>query len=186
MDDNGAEWEDAVNVSLTRTGHTASAAVQPTGRNAGVGVTNLLNLTTERSSILNLDAVIQICGMSITESLKNQQPHVAEQVRAFVKAKLFLKIKFVNYGDAMFQKAINCVMDQENVAHHKCGSFQMVYESTLNDALNQKQSLCEQAGGGIVRKTIALFKELGEELFTMEELCKLRRSETEREKKAFL
>jgi hypothetical protein len=120
-DDNGADWEEAVNVALTRNGHTASAAVQSTGRNAGVGVTNLSNLTTGRASILNLDAAIQIRGMSKTESLKNQQPHVAQQVRAFVKAELFRKIKFVN-NDAMFQKAIDWVMDQENVAHCQRGN----------------------------------------------------------------
>ena len=62
----------------------------------------------------------------------------------------------------------------------------MVYESTFNDALNQKRGSCEQAGGGIVRETIALFKESRKKLFTMEELvCKLRRLETEREKEAF-
>jgi hypothetical protein len=61
----------------------------------------------------------------------------------------------------------------------------MVYESTFNDALNQKRSSCEQAGGEIVRATIALFEELGKELFTMEELCKQRRSGTEREEEAF-
>ncbi len=141
-DNNGAEWEEAADISLTRTGHTASAAVQSTGRNAGVGVTNLPFLTTGRASILNLDAAIQIRGLSKTESLKNQQPHVAQRVRAIVKAELFRKIKFVN-NDAMFQKAIDLVMDQENVAHCQRGSFQMVYESTFNDALNQKRSSCE-------------------------------------------
>jgi hypothetical protein len=88
-DDNGAEWEEAVNVSLTRTGHRARAAVQPTYRNAILALTNLPNLTTGRASMLNLDAAIQICSMSKTVSLKNQQPHVAQRVRAFVKAKLF-------------------------------------------------------------------------------------------------
>jgi hypothetical protein len=62
-DDNGAEWEEAVDTSLTRTGHTAIAAVQSTGRNAGMVVTNLPNLTAGRASILNLDAAIQIRGM---------------------------------------------------------------------------------------------------------------------------
>ena len=71
------------------------------------------------------------------------------------------------------------------MAHRQCASFQMVYTSTFNDALNQKRSLYKQAGGGIVRETIALFKELGKELFTTEELCKLRRSDMEREKDAF-
>ncbi len=45
-----------------------------------VVVTNVPNLTTGRASILNLDAAIQIRGMSKMESLKNQQPHVAQLV----------------------------------------------------------------------------------------------------------
>jgi hypothetical protein len=155
------------------------------GRNAGVVETNQPNLSTAgRAPIMNLDAPMQICGMSKTESLKNQQPHMAQWVRAFVKAELFRKIKFVN-NDVMFQQAITWVMDQEHVAHQQRGNFQMVYESTFNHALNQKRSSREQAGGEIVRATIALFKESGKELFTMEELCKLRRSGTEREKEAF-
>jgi hypothetical protein len=39
-----AEWEEAVDMSLTRTGHTASTAVMSTSRNAGVVVTYLPNL----------------------------------------------------------------------------------------------------------------------------------------------
>ena len=37
----------------------------------------------------------------------------------------------------------------------------------------------------MVDKTIPNFKEQGKELFTIEDLCKLRRAETEREKEAF-
>jgi hypothetical protein len=45
----------------------------------------------------------------------------------------------------MFQRQlIDWVMDQENVAHRQRGSFQMVYESTFNDALNQTEFV--QAG----------------------------------------
>lgn len=169
-EDDGAEWdEDAVDTPSSRTGNKASAAVQSTSGN----------------SILNLDAPIQIRGMSKKESLRNQQPHVAHRVRAFVKAELFRKIKFVN-NDAMFQRAINQVMDRENVANHQRGRFQMIYESTFNDALNQKRSSCEQSAGDVVREFIVRFREVGREMFTMEELCTLRRSETEREKEAFL
>ena len=39
-----------------------------------------------------------------------------------LKAALFRRIKFVS-NDAMFQKAINWVMDQENVAHQQRGNF---------------------------------------------------------------
>ncbi|KAI2493383.1 hypothetical protein MHU86_21165 [Fragilaria crotonensis] len=76
-------------------------------------------------------------------------------------------------------------MDHENVPEQQRGHFQMLYESVFNEALNTKQSSCEQSGGKIVRDTIAKFKLTGEELFTMDELCKLRRATTERELQAF-
>jgi hypothetical protein len=47
-------------------------------------------------------------------------------------------------------------------------------------------SSCKQAGGKIVRESIATFQEQGkEEFFTIDELCKLRRATTKRERKAF-
>ena len=56
----------------------------------------------------------------------------------------------------------------------------------FNDSLNAKRSTCATAGRMIVvAKTIPAFKEQGKELFTIEELCKLRWSETEHEKEAF-
>jgi hypothetical protein len=52
--------------------------------------------------------------------------------------------------------------------------------------MNTKKSSCEQAGGKIVRESIAIFKDQGEEeFFTINQLCKLRRATTERERKAF-
>jgi hypothetical protein len=53
-------------------------------------------------------------------------------------------------------------------------------------SVNAKRSTCETAGRKIVvDNTMPEFQEKGKELFTMEELCKLRRAETEREKEAF-
>jgi hypothetical protein len=54
----------------------------------------------------------------------------------------------------------------------------------FNDALNTKRSACKQAGGKIVK--VAL-QSLGSDcfLFTVEELCTLRRSTTKREIHAF-
>ncbi len=63
--------------------------------------------------------------------------------------------------------------------------FQMSYETVFNEALNLKRSSCEQAGGKIVRKTIAKFEESGEDFFTIDEHTKLRRANTDRERKAF-
>jgi hypothetical protein len=85
----------------------------------------------------------------------------------------------------MLQQAMNLVMDHEKVQRHQsCLQFQLVYESVFNESLNAKRSsTCETAGRKIVvEKTMPLFKKEIKELFTVEDLCKLRRAETEFEK----
>ncbi len=59
----------------------------------------------------------------------------------------------------------------------------MLYEAVYNEALNTKRSSYEQAGGKIVMEALATMKP--DEFYTIEELCKLRRSTTRREKDAF-
>ena len=159
----------------TSTGHTARA-VQPI---AVVRTPNALAL-----SLREPDGMIHIRGMSRSESLKNRQKFVTQRVTTFVKSELFRKIKFIN-SDASFQKAFKLVMDHEDVSPRHRVNFQMTYETVFNEALNSKRSSCEQAGGKIVRKTIAKFEESGEDFFTIDELTKLRRANTDRERKAF-
>jgi hypothetical protein len=58
--------------------------------------------------------------------------------------------------------------------------------SSFKTALNQKQSRCELSGKKIVIKAInTVFKNRKEEFFTLDEFCKLRRTTTDRERKAF-
>ncbi len=85
----------------------------------------------------------------------------------------------------MFQLAFRLVIDFENVPPHMHLRFQMLYESAFNDALNTKRSSCEQAGKKIARKALAEFRERGEQFYTIDEFCKLRRATTEREQRAF-
>jgi hypothetical protein len=140
-------------------------------------------LTTPSSSgMQHLDKVI-VHVMTRKESLRNRQTHVATRVRAFVKNQLFRKVKFVN-NDLMIRKAMKVVMDHEDVAEAKRVNFHVLYESAFNEALNTKRSACEQAGGKIVIEAMATMNP-DEEFFTIEELCKLRKSTTEREMKAF-
>ena len=55
--------------------------------------------------------------------------------------------------------------------------YRVVYESVFNESLNAKRSTCETAGRIIVvDKTMPAFQEKGKELFTIEELCKLRQA----------
>ena len=61
----------------------------------------------------------------------------------------------------------------------------MLKSIVFNFALNSKQSTCETAGKKcVVDETLLKFKKEGT-LFTIEELCKLRRAETKRKKEAF-
>ena len=112
------------------------------------------------------------------------QKHVAFRVRLYVQNDLFRQVKFIN-NHRMLQTAMDMVMDHESVPENVRLKFQMLYESTFNVALNQKRSNCEQAGGKLVRKKMEEMKKNGEEFYTMEELCKLRRSGNEREQMAF-
>ena len=77
-------------------------------------------------------------------------------------------------------------MKHEKVPQEKRLLYWVIYESVFNETLNAKRSTCETAGRKIVvDETMPKFQEQeGKELFTMEELCKLRRAETEREKEA--
>ncbi|KAI2492752.1 hypothetical protein MHU86_21795 [Fragilaria crotonensis] len=159
----------------TSTGHTASA-VQP--------IPVVRTPTPADSSLLNIDGLLHIRGMSRSESLKCRQKFVTQRVNTFVKATLFRKIKFIN-TDNSFQRAMKLVMDHEDVPPQHRLNFQRTYESVFNEALNSKRSACEQSGGRIARKTIAEFETSGEAFFTMDEVSKLRRANTDRERKAF-
>ena len=129
--------------------------------------------------------IIVIRAMSKAEGQRNQERHIAERVKAFVINRLFRKIKFVT-NDAMVHEATTMIMDQEDVPQHKRFEFQTIYTWTFNFALNSKRSTCETAGKKcVVDETWPKFKKLGKKLFTIEELCKLRRAETEREQEAF-
>jgi hypothetical protein len=83
----------------------------------------------------------------------------------------------------MIQKAMKLVMKFENVVEHKKLEFHMLYETVFNEALNTKRSSCEQAGGKIVMEALTTMKT--DEFYRIDELCKLRRSTTRREKEAF-
>lgn len=122
-------------------------------------------------------------GLTRKESMEKRQPHMAERVRHYVKSFIFRRIKFVN-SDQMSQKALHLVMDHENVPTRNRETFYMLYDSVFNEALNTKRSSCEQAAGRIVRDSITKL-ENPDDFFTFEELCKLRRATTERERNAF-
>jgi hypothetical protein len=126
-EDDADEEENHEEMSTTRTGHTAGAAVRPANRNVGVVESSLSNQERREgaSIMLDLDRVIPIRGMSKSESLRIQQKHVANRIRVFVKTDIFRQIKFIK-SNAMFQKAITLVMDHENVPHNRRRQYQSI------------------------------------------------------------
>ena len=136
---------------------------------------------------LNLEGLVRVRGMSAKESStsENYQENIADRVTTYVRKHLFRVVKFIS-NEHMFGKAFKGVMDHECVADRDRVKFQMLYESVFNHALNSKRSTCEQAGKGIMLKELKRFGEEGIDMFSIEELQKMRRATTEREKKAFL
>ena len=162
---NQAEWADAGSRRTRSSGGGTSTS--PSGQRKKNG-----------ESIRGNDKrVIVIRAMSRAEGQRNQETHVAERVRSFVINRLFRKIKFVA-NDAMVNEAMTMIMDHENVPQQKRFKFQTIYTWTFNFALNSKRSTCETVGKKcVVDETWPKFKKLGKKLFTIEELCKLRRAE---------
>ena len=160
----------------TTTSHTATMSVQP--------IPVVRTQTAACPIPPDMDERIHFRGMSRSESLKCRQKFVTQRLNTFVKTDLFRKIKFVNSNTGL-KKAMKLLMDHEDVQPQHCLNFQRIYETAFSEALNTKRSACEQSAGKIVRKTIDDFEELGEESFTMDEVLKLRRATTERERKAF-
>jgi hypothetical protein len=134
------------------------------------------------SSEMDIGQIKLVHAYTRKESANLREEHVATRVRSFVKNVMFRTIKFVN-SEAMIDRAMETLYKFENVKEHKKLEFHRLYESVFNDALNTKRSACEQAGGKIVKDMLTMTDP--DELFTVEELCKLRRSITEREKQAF-
>jgi hypothetical protein len=81
----------------------------------------------------------ELRGVTRKESMEKRQPHVADRVRHYEKSVIFSRIKFVN-SDQMSHKALQLVMDHENVPTRNCEKFYMLYDSVFNEALNTKRS----------------------------------------------
>ena len=110
------------------------------------------------------------------------EKNVRQQITIFVKNNIFRKIKFIT-SQAAFTRAFRKVLLVETPKNPLV--FQLTYEKCFTKALNQKRSTCEQAGSQITRDAIKDFKNLGEEFFTFDKFCKLRRATSDREKRAF-
>jgi hypothetical protein len=102
-----------------------------------------------------------------------------------VKKVIFRKLKFVT-NDTLFWKAMKVVIEAEDPVEQN--RFVKVYKTCVLQSLNTKRSTCEQAGAKITRELlIAKNHPIGsrEPPYSVETLCKLRRSRTEYEREAF-
>ena len=143
--------------------------------------------TSSAGAAQNLEGLIRVRGMSAKESSMSEkhQENIADRVTTYVRKHMFRVVKFIS-NEHMFGKAFKEVMDHECVANRDRVKFQMLYESVFNHALNSKRSTCEQAGKNIMMRELKQFKEDRMDVFSIDELQKMRRASTEREKKAFL
>ena len=111
------------------------------------------------------------------------QKNVVRRIVLFVKNTLFRQIKFVT-STKSFNEAFHKVLVEERPRNPYI--FQLTYQNSFKTALNQKRSTCEMSGKKIVIRTInTVFKNHDEGFFTFDELCKLRRATSDRERKAF-
>ena len=106
---------------------------------------------------------------------------VRQRIMIFVKNNLFRKIKFIT-SQAAFARAFKKVLVVERPDNPLV--FQLTYEKCFIQALNQKRSTCEQAGSQLTRDAMKDFKNRGEDFFTFEEFCTLRRATSDRERSA--
>ena len=125
-----------------------------------------------------------------------RKPHVVQRVSAFVKRHVFKKIKFI-INDVVLERVMARLEKEENFSGDARQQvvFRRMYRTAAMDALNAKRSSCEQMGAKICHKYL---KELVQEkgvsvldqnacrLFKMEDLLKMRMSETAEECNAFL
>jgi hypothetical protein len=125
-----------------------------------------------------------------------RKPHVVQRVSAFVKRHVFKKIKFI-INDVVLERVMARLEKEENFSGGAGQQviFRRMYRTAAMDALNAKRSSCEQMGAKICHKYL---KELVHEkgvsvldkdecsLFKMEDLLKMRMSQTAQECNAFL
>ena len=126
--------------------------------------------------------------------------YVVDRVQGFVKNHLFRKVKFITK-----QKMLDEVMEvveetEEGVTDNdiKRMAFRKLYQSSVMEALNARRSSCDQMGCKIVQRylsqtwlpnPVAGGEEADEGIpsfLSIETLSKLRRAETEEERKAFV
>lgn len=116
-------------------------------------------------------------------STPTEMKNVRQRIVFYVKNNMFRRIKFLT-STAAFESAFQGVLNEEKPKDPYI--FQLTYKKCFEKALNQKRSTCEQAARKIVMRAISTFKSSGEDFFTFDELCSLRRAKTDREKRAFL
>jgi len=115
-----------------------------------------------------------------------QKKHVNTRIQGLVKTVIFRKCKFLT-NDEDFNKVMAVVIESEKPDDP--GKFVRLYKTCVLGSLNSKRSSCQQAAADCVK---ALLKEkqhrdkVEPPPYSVDMLCKLRQSQSEEEKEAFL
>jgi len=125
-------------------------------------------------------------AMSYRAAKAMQQKHVADRIQIVVKTKVFRKCKFITSGEH-FDKVMQVVVDSEKPAD--ASKFVRIYKTCVVGSLNTKRSTCEQAAAEAVMKLLKIKNHVDEvepPPYSMDILCKLRQSQSDLEREAFL
>jgi len=122
--------------------------------------------------LLNIGGDVLVWGMSKTESVRKRQKHVVDWMTQFVKLDVFCCIKI---GDWFWKCAASHVFKVSD-AEWKCLQWRIEHKDKFVWTSRLKK---------LVRISLAKFREPGEQFYTIDEFCMLRRATTEREQRAF-
>ena len=112
--------------------------------------------------------------------------NIRERIQVTLKTVIFRGVKFITCKE-YFDKVMQVILDQEMPANPP--QFVRMYKTIVMGALNTKRSTCEQSAQEAAMnllKTKNHVDEVDPPPYSMETLCKLRQSQTDDEKEAFI
>ena len=112
--------------------------------------------------------------------------NIRERIQVTLKTVIFRGVKFITCKE-YFDKVMQVILDQEMPANPP--QFVRMYKTIVMGALNTKRSTCEQSAQEAAMKLLKTKNHVDEvdpPPYSMETLCKLRQSQTDDEKEAFI
>lgn len=112
--------------------------------------------------------------------------NIRERIQVTLKTVIFRGVKFITCKE-YFDKVMKVILDQEKP--ESAPQFVRMYKTIVMGALNTKRSTCEQSAQEVAMKLLKTKNHVDEvdpPPYSMETLSKLRQSQTEEEKEAFV